>query len=112
MTIEEMEPLIDQRGYKGLEVKMAKGHQVHFFIVGIEYAEKDDYHYGDIVVFDQDGKAWIVEDTRWQIGNSYNVREWPDNKLHFIYYRLYNPAIPLGERNWRSAIRKRSLDLI
>lgn len=111
MTIAEMEPKIDNLGLKKLEVKLYKGLQVHFFICGIENAEKDGFHYGDIIVFDSCGKAWKDADTRWETGNTYDIREFPGNGLKFQCYRILNPAIPEEMENWRGLMREKQFDL-
>lgn len=112
MTIKEMEPMIDDLNLEKLEVKLSKGQQVHFFICGNKLSEKDGYHYGDIIIFDNKGHAWKDADTRWEIGNTYSLQKWPGNGLPFQCFRIFNPAIPEDDGNWRGIFRDKHFDLV
>ena len=67
MTIKEMEEQIDVLNLDKLEVKMKKGRQVHFFV------ESDGKYYGNLIVFDEKGRAWTLAKQKWEKGGSFDV---------------------------------------
>lgn len=77
MTIAEMEPMIDRLNLLKLEVKMAKGRQVHFFICADKgrHDEEGETHYRSLVVFDKNGKCWTVNSRGWKVGQSFRTHD-------------------------------------
>lgn len=75
MTIKEMEEQIDLLNLDKLEVKMKKGRQVHFFVCGDpeSYEESDGKYYGNLIVFDEKGRAWTLAKQKWEKGGSFDV---------------------------------------
>ena len=75
MTIKEMEEQIDVLNLDKLEVKMKKGRQVHFFVCGDQesYEESDGKYYGNLIVFDEVGHAWLLPQLKYEKGDSFNV---------------------------------------
>lgn len=75
MTIKEMETQIDDLNLDKLEVKMKKGGQVHYFVCGDpeSYSENKDTAYGNLIVFDENGKAWSLPGQKWKKGDSFRV---------------------------------------
>lgn len=78
MTIAEMEPLIDRLNLLKLEVKMAKGRQVHFFICADKgkHDKEGETHYRNLIVFDKNGKCWTASGSHgWKVGQSFRTHE-------------------------------------
>ena len=75
MTIKEMEEQIEFINLEKLEVKMKKGRQVHFFICGDpeSYVEEEGQYFGNLIVFDEKGNAWILPKQKWAKGDSFTV---------------------------------------
>ncbi len=75
MTIKQMEYQINDLHLDKLEVKMKKGRQVHYFICGDpeSYREDNGYTYGNLIVFDEKGKAWVLPGQKWKKGDSFRV---------------------------------------
>lgn len=80
MTIKEMEPMIDDLNLEKLEVKMKKGRQVHFFVCGDpeSYKEGDNRTFGNLIVFDGNGRAYVLQGQTWQKGDTFKVVETKD----------------------------------
>lgn len=75
MTIKQMEDQINDLHLDKLEVKMKKGRQVHYFVCGDpeSYNEINGFTYGNLIVFDENGKAWVLPGQKWKKGDSFRV---------------------------------------
>ncbi len=68
-----MEEQIDKLNLEKLEVKMKKGRQVHFFICGDPESYDEDCGIGNLIVFDEKGRAWTLAKQKWEKGGSFDV---------------------------------------
>lgn len=82
MTIKEMEPMIDALNLEKLEVKMKKGRQVHFFVCGDpeSYEDGNNRTFGNLIVFDEKCRAWVIQGQEWEKGDTFHVLETKDEK--------------------------------
>lgn len=78
MTIAEMEPLIDKTIFEKLEVRLKKGHEVHFFICCQKLTNEnddDDEHYGHLIIYDGKGRAWGKINCFWRDEGNFILHE-------------------------------------
>lgn len=79
MTIAEMEPLIDGKGLKKLEVKLRRAHEVDYFICTTKKVVRDEderANYGDLIVFENDGQAWLKRMAKWWDDEAFDIALW------------------------------------
>lgn len=92
MTIAEIEPYVDSLLLKKLEVKMKKGRQIRLFICADNVVEYSERVYGDIIVFDGDGKAWKLDNQCWDKERGIEVKVSDLSENSTIYHNTYLTA--------------------
>lgn len=84
MKTSEMEPMIKELGFAMLEEKL-EHNEVHYFICAEHTHEVGDETYGNLIVFDKDGKAYVAHAAVWDTDyGSFRIYRDDQSKKLFI----------------------------
>lgn len=75
MKIADIEKWIDELAIKKMEVKLTHGHVRQFLCSQCTVETADGTVYGDLIVFDLFGRAWMLTDTSWPKDEGAEVKE-------------------------------------